>query len=481
MLAAMVSRPVLVGGVLALALTGVTLSRADRASGSKARARITVWEGGAASAAYGGSGYGAATRTTGAMISEQRRIEIAEGRARLTGVPSSLDPATVQVRDLTDPTSTITEQRFVSAAATPTEILAQHVGGQVTVVTAKAELVGLLRSVDDHVVVVETGRGDQQRLHVVRREGVLDISVAAKAIAEGPSLSWRIATKRPGAHDVEVSYRTEGVSWTPDYVAVLDVDGTTVDFSALATVRNQTSAGFDDVELTLVASGSAGGPATARPGSGPRSRVSVSYPISARVELPASHTVQVPFVSTRPRLKGRPVVVFEAMPDPSAGFQEYPNTDCSQFSAAVGGGRSEVAIEIDVATKAPLPDGPVRAFRRSASGLELLGEHGLRSSAGVARISLSGDATIVGDRRALACDFDEDARTLSEKIEVKVENPSKRPLDVVVREYAWRWPTWRLVEQVPTSANAGMQALEYRVTIPAGGKRTVTYRVDYAW
>ena len=87
----------------------------------------------------------------------------------------------------------------------------------------------------------------------------------------------------------------------------------------------------------------------------------------------------------------------------------------------------------------------------------------------------------VGARKAVSCTYDERAHTVVEKIEVKIENKSRRAADIVVREFAWRWPVWRLDSEDSKSARSGAQTLEYRAKVAAGGTKSLTYSVVYTW
>lgn len=457
------------------------------AGGAAPRIKVTVWAAPPAPTAYGGLSYGGYAPTSGALISDQREIEVGTGEVRIPGVAAILDPASVQLRDLTDPGSTIVEQRFLPGATSPTEILQRHLGDSITVVTPKGEVTGVLRSIDEQALVLEVGTGDQRRLQLMGREGyVQDIKLPAGTGVDTPSLVWRVTSKKPGKHDVELTYRTDGMSWSADYLAVLDETGSAVDFSAWATVRNATGATFSGAELTLIHGGNAG-PAAFNPYGGVPARAApapapVRYTIATPVHLGAGQSVQVELLPTKLKAKARTVITYEAMPDPSAGFQAYPNTDCNQFNGVgMGNGRAEVAVELDVPTKGSLPEGRVRTFRRNAERLEVVSEDQLRSSAGIARFRLVADSDVIGERRAVSCTYDEQTHTVLEKIEVKVENTSKRQAEIVVREFAWRWPVWRLDTEDSKSARSGAQTLEYRAKLPAGGKRTLTYSVIYTW
>ncbi|MBL9015807.1 MAG: hypothetical protein JNL83_16600 [Myxococcales bacterium] len=467
-------RTLAIGFALVAAATAAT-------AGGNARTKVTVWAApGPTSAIYGGLAYGGYAPTTGALISERRDIDVgAGGEARIAGVAATIDPASVQLRDLTDPTATITEQRFLAGAATPTQLLQRHAGSTVTVVTPKGELTGVLRSADEQTLVVELGSGDQRRTQVLRRDGyVQDVRLPPGPGLDRPSLQWRLATKQPGKHDVELTYRADGMVWTADYLGVLDEAGTSIAFSAWATVKNTTGASYDGAELTLVSAA----PQPAPAGGKSPPAVPARYTIATPVHLGSGQSVQVELIPAKARAKARPVVTYEAMPDPSLGFQAYPNTDCNQWNGVgMGNGRAEVAVEVDVPTKDALPDGKVRLFRKKGERLEVVSEEALRSSAGLARMRVAANSEIVGERKAIACAYDERAHTVTEKIEVKVENKSRQPAEVVIREFVWRWPVWKLDSEDTKSARAGAQTLEYRATVPPGGRKTVTYAVTYTW
>lgn len=452
--------------LIALALVAV-VGLASDAAPRATTTRITIWSG-----EYGGAEYAEgeeAAPKAGGLVAETREIDVGNGDVRLTGIAATADPASVHLRDLTEPAISIAEQRFVPGATTPRELLARHIGSPVTVATAKGEVAGVLRAVDEQALVVEVGAGDQKRLAVLRRDGyVQDVRLPAGDSA--PSLVWRAATKKPGKHAIELSYRASGLAWSADYLAVLDAAAGTIDFSAWATVKNESGATFDRAELTLVsgAPGAAGAPA----------RFTMPNP----VRLGAGDTVQLELLPARVGVKAQPVVTYEAIEDPSAGYQEYPGIDCSENNGSeLGAGTSETTIELAVPAQRPLPAGRVRMFLRRGERLDIASEDPLRSSAGVARIKIAGDSGILGQRKALSCRVDENARTIQEKVQVRVQNNGARAVDVVIREYLWRWTVWRLESEDKKGARSGAQTQEYRVRVPPKSAQTVTYSVVYTW
>jgi len=438
------------------------------------RTQVTIFSG-TVTSPFGGTPYGGAPVVAGAMISEQRELDVpASGEVRISGIAATADPASAQLRDLTDPTAAITEQRFVPGAATPNEMIARRIGERVTVVTTRGDVTGTLRAIDDHSIVVETGTGDQRRVSVMRRDGyVLDIRLPGTA-ADKSSFAWRLGSKKPGKHTVEVTYRADGLAWTPEYLAVLDEPGKAIDFNAWATVRNAAGVTFDAAAVTLV------GPThqTARGMPGTPAR----FTPAQAVRLGAGDSLQVQLVPARIAAKVRSVIAFEAIPDPTTGYQAEAGIDCASFNgAAVGQSRAEVAVELDLASPVTLPEGRVRLFRRRAGKLETVSENLLRTATGIARIRIGPNLDIGGERKAVSCTVDEHARTLHEKIEVKVENKGAQTAEVVVREFLWRTPVWRVESEDKKGTRAGTQTQEYRLRIPAKGTQSVTYSVLYTW
>jgi hypothetical protein len=241
-------------------LVAAAAATAAVAGSSGSKTAITIWASSpGGTGMYAGLTYGGTAAPTGAMITERRDVDVtANGELRITGIPGTVDPASVQLRSISDGAGvTVSEQRYVPGATTPDEILARHVGDPVTVVTPKGEVAGVLRSVDAQALVVEVGTGADRRLQVMRRDGyVQDVRLPATANVDKPSLVWRLSSKKAGKHTVEVSYRADGLSWSADYLAILDQTAKSIDFSAWATIKNATNATFDHAELTLVTGGS---------------------------------------------------------------------------------------------------------------------------------------------------------------------------------------------------------------------------------
>jgi hypothetical protein len=485
--------------VLALAV-GANLSLAD----DRGTTTVTIYRAPAAAAYvqpnygyYGGYGYGGydaygAATGDGAVITHTRQVELGKGLTELKfgGVASRLDPSTVQFKSFTDAKASAVEQRFENDLASVDALLDRYDGEVITVVTGHGEVKGTLRSWNDQVLVLE---GADKSLQVLRRgDNIQDIRFAAPStpLVDEPTLVWRIDAAKAGKHDVEVSYRAGGLAWNADYTAILDEKQNTLDLSAWATIRNQTGVDFDGAKVVLVSGALDVAPvAQPYPGYPQPARAASSKPWSYAVERPAHiadrGTLQLELFTPVVGAPAKRVTVYEPMPDSSASFTVYPSVECySYYQPGSSTGRADVFLELAAGEeRGGLPEGKVRLFKRTADGLELASEDWVKpnQTTHVARVRVAGDGDITGERRQIECRYDDRAKTLRERMEVKVKNKSKKATEVVLREYMYRWNNWSMEAEDVKGVKGSSSAQEYRLKIPAGGEETVTYTVLYSW
>ncbi len=479
------------------ALVGIAVATgfavADGGSTVK-KTQLTIWSNNQTSTAYydpyagygrggiGGASYGGGASAAAQIVEEREATVSANGEVRFDNVATTVDASSVQLVDLTEPSAPIGEQRYQKGAKTPSEILLRSVGDTVTVVATKGEITGILRAVDEAMIAVEIGTGDQKRLTVIQRAQIQDVRLPSTA-STTPTFTWRVGVKTPGKHTLQMSYRATGLVWSADYLAVLDESGTKMDFSAWATVRNDSGVKFENAQVTLV---DGGGSAPAANPYAPRARsapaVTTKFPIARPVTVGDGESVQVELAPAQKGLKAKSVVVYESMLDASGSFTSYPSADCSHYaSGQMGPGTAQLALEADFGGKTPLPAGRVRLRRRNGDQIEVVNDEDIGATKGVARVNISPMPDISGERITQGCNVDENARTIDEKLEIKVTNKSGKAVEVVLKEYAWRWATFKVVSESVKGEQVTPQTREYRLSIPAKGSKSVTYALRYSW
>ena len=470
---------------------------------------------------YGGAGYGGYGGIEGgvavqgrplldggsfAVVTDRRSIELKAGAnvLELPEVAAELDVASVLFRDATDPGGTaVLEQRFQHDLASVSHLLARYLGQPLTLVTDQGERKGTLLSFDDHEIVLGT-EDPKAPVEIVQRGAHLrDIRFGAVpgGLVTRPTLFFRVDARRAGAHLVEVTYQTGGMSWSADYTAVLGADEKKVDLSGWLTVANHAGARFADAQLRLVAV-SGGRPALAmqpayNPDGSPASpstarRVEYRYELPRPVTLEPKATQQLELLPPSAVGGGR-ILVYDALPqfaDPYTYYPgAYPNMDQNAATYVPVMTQPEAYLEIENSKKGglgmELPAGRVRVYKRDAGGVvELVGENVVDHTArdGALRIRLGASQDAEGSRKQVDFVIDEQARTIRETVEVRVKNRKKQAVEVLVTERMFRWNQWTIEnESVPGTPAGDGKSASFRLKVPAGGEQTLTYTVKYQW
>lgn len=88
---------------------------------------------------------------------------------------------------------------------------------------------------------------------------------------------------------------------------------------------------------------------------------------------------------------------------------------------------------------------------------------------------------LTGERRRTDYRLDTNRRTIDESFEIKVRNHKKESVDVRVVEHLYRWITWDISVKSDVYRKTDSKTIEFPVTIPADGERTLTYTAHYTW
>jgi hypothetical protein len=133
----------------------------------------------------------------------------------------------------------------------------------------------------------------------------------------------------------------------------------------------------------------------------------------------------------------------------------------------------------------PLPKGSMRFYRKGDDGqLEFTGENTIDHTPRDETVRVyTGDAfDLVGERRRLNYQIDLSRNWLDESFEIKLRNrKEKDTVEIRIVEHLYRSLNWDIAEKSDTFLKTDSQTIEFRVQIPPGGEKTITYKAHYTW
>jgi hypothetical protein len=194
-----------------------------------------------------------------ALVRDVRRVTLPAGVTdlRLLDIAATVNPATVHVRSLTEPSRlAVLEQNYQFDLLNPERLLRKYVGRDVR----------LVRRDDDHGTTREhevTARLlAYNEAPVWRIDGAIVTGAAAEELRfpeipanlhSRPTLVWRLDNTGAPQHRLETSYLAGNMAWTADYVLTVGRDDTRGDLDGWVTVSNTSGTSYRDASLQLVA------------------------------------------------------------------------------------------------------------------------------------------------------------------------------------------------------------------------------------
>jgi len=323
-----------------------------------------------------------------------------------------------------------------------------------------------------------------------------------------PRLEWSLATDKAGKFPAEFSYVTGGMSWQADYNIVAPEKGDLVDIVGWVTMDNQTGKTFENTRIKLMA----GDVNKIQPGNmlvNGRNFVQMGsfngalqppvtektfdeyhlYTLERTTTLRDRETKQVEFIRA-PGVGTKQIYIYDGVKIDANRYNGW-NWDNIRSDHSYG---TESNPKIWVMREfvnsqtnhlgMPLPKGRVRFYRRNDDGqIEFTGEnvidHTPRDE--TVRIYTGNAFDLTGERTRTNYTVDDGKRTATESFEIKVRNHKKEPVDVRVVEHLYRALTWDIAFTSTAHKKTDSHTIEFPVTIPPDGEKTITYTAHYTW
>jgi hypothetical protein len=321
-----------------------------------------------------------------------------------------------------------------------------------------------------------------------------------------PTLDWLLRSDFSGAVQAELSYVTGGMTWEADYNAVAPASGNNLDITGWVTMDNQSGKTFREAEVKLMAgevnklqdnemysvtramtTDAIGG------GIGPQVQEKAFdeyhlYTLQRPVTLRDRETKQVEFIRAS-GVKADRIYVYDGAKLPPQ-YQHWGYEQIRQNREYGTEMNPQVWVMQEIVNSKsnnlgmPLPKGRVRFYRRDTDGaLEFIGENEIKHTPTDETLRIfTGDAfDLVGERRQTNYQIDLNGHKIDESFEIKLRNHKQESANVRIVEHLYRCLTWEIEQKSDDFIKTDSRTAEFRMRIPAGGEKTLTYTAHYTW
>ncbi len=438
-----------------------------------------------------------------ALVKDLREVRLPKGETRLAfqEVSAQIRPETALLRNLTAPQGFwVAEQNFDFDLLTPQKLLEKYVGEKVTVVRSVPNAEGAgAKEIREEATVLATNNGTvlqfADRIETSALGRIIYPKVPGNLRAR-PTLVISLNSSADKAQQLELSYLTGGLSWRADYVANLSSDEKTLDLSGWVTLTNQSGAAYPNATLQLVAGDV--NRARQRPERGyavaeMAVKSMAPAPKMAEESLFEYHLYTLDRPTTLAVNQTKQVALLSASGVPVR--KEYLLQGQNYYySGSYGdlGEKQKVGVFVEFDNKEsshlgmPLPKGILRVYKRDSEGrAQFVGEDNVDHTPKNELVRLKlGEAFDVTAKRKQT-----DYKSLGRQgkfgfvhesaFEVVLKNAKKEPVTVSLLE---PMPgDWEVLQSSHPLTKETAGTARFKVTVPAEGSATLTYRVRVKW
>lgn len=441
------------------------------------------------------------------LIKEVRPFALKTGvsELRVEDVAALIDPTSVHFKSLTAPDAvTVLEQDFRYDLASPDTILNRYLGREIELERVsgrdgdkKETIKGVLLSNAGGRVLQSGGK------ILINPAGAPVLPELPEGLLTKPTLVWKLSASKGGEHQGEISYMTSGMSWSADYVLVVDKDDAKGDLTAWTTVTNNSGATYKDAKLKLVAGDVHRAPA-------PRAYAAMGGFAGAKMMAREENMTEKTFFEyhlytlTRPTTlaenSSKQVEMASAAGVPIRKLYVYDGAQGISWNYFGDSGYwdpnyglqsgKKVSVFLEFQNKKseglgiPLPKGRVRVYKKDDDGsLQFAGEDAIDHTPKDEKVRVKmGEAfDVVGERKRTDFSSDEKKRRFEETFEIRLRNHKDADATVTVVEHLYRWTNWKIVGSSAKYEKKDAQTVEFAVPVPKDGEAVVTYTVKYSW
>ena len=439
------------------------------------------------------------------LIREERSIDLQKGMSRviIPDVPATIDGTSLHFSSLTNPAAvSVLEQNYQYDLVNQDKLLQKYLGKEIEFIrlneetkkeyTVKGTLLtsynpGLVAQINGKIEINPTGR--------------LVLPSLPEGLILKPQLEWLVSSSEGGKHNTEISYLAGQLSWSSDYVVLLNKDDNKLDMTGWVTLQNHSGTSFNDASLKLVAGDVNIVQQNLMPRGGMVKAMAMDqeqqfkqtdlfeyklYTLQRHTDLNDNETKQIELVSGKD-VTAKKMLIYDGLADQ----WRYWSNNYDYRSQGSFGQQSNQKVGVFVTFKndkasglgIPLPKGKVRVYKKDEDGKEqFIGENQIDHTPKDEELKLYlGNAfDVVGERAQT--DFKTiSKKTIEETITIKIRNHKQEAVEVQVYEHPWRWNQWEITQSSIDYVKIDQSTIRFPVKLAKDEEKVVTYTIRYSW
>jgi len=402
-------------------------------------------------------------------------------------VAANIQPQTVAIKSLSAPGAiSVLEQNYRYDLLTPQTLLEKFVGKKIRTYRYH-EATGKEEAADAELLSV----AEQP---ILRLNGEVTFGYPARFafpqvpdnLIAKPTLVWLVASQKP-AQTVEVSYLTQNLNWSADYVLVVNEQDTQASLQGWVTLVNQSGASYKNAQLQLVA-GDVNRVQNAR------AYKSAEMSMRASAPAPSAGFSEQGLFEYHMYTLGRPTTVLQneqkqvslleadgIKVDKKLIFYGQQYWYRGQYGDVQSNQKVGVYLDFQNEEKnklgIPMPKGTLRVYKADKSGArQFVGEdqidHTPRDEK--IRVKLGEAFDVVGDRKQTEYRVLGNCSSES-RWEVELRNHKDTPVEV--EDFEPILGDWTVVESSQPYVKKDAGTFTFNVKVPARGKTKLSYKV----
>jgi len=444
------------------------------------------------------------------LVKEYRMLTLKQGRQTLAieNVAAQIQPNTVGFKSVSEEGSiNVLEQNYQYDLISTQAILDKAVGSKIRLIrtlpnSTKEVVTGVLMS-SPTAVVNSNGSTEQTYNGMVLKTddgriildptGEVEVDSIPEGLISRPTLLWDLDSSKAGDNTVELSYLTNGMSWSADYVLTID-EAAKADLLGWVTMNNQSGATFKNVRLKLLT-----GDVNQVRNRRSDEQLGLNLAVPAAKAAPQFqeqglfeyhlYTLQRPTTLNNKEtkqislLEGHGIDVKKKLIIDST--QDFGSYYPSEGVVAVGDFHPQVRLEFQNSKEnnlgMPLPEGTVKIYERDSGGsVQMLGEDHIGHTPKDEKLSLvvGRSFDVVSTRKRL--EFHRlGPSAFEETFEISVRNHKdvNQEVNLLERHYG----DWEISGNSDPFTKEDANTMQFVVNVPANGTKVVRYTVTTRW